>query len=466
MSGVFGIYSNETKDVAGITRFALYSLQHRGQEASGIAVCDEGVISYYKRDLGLVSDVFTLEDAKKQQGTGNMAIGHVYYGHNGYHKNKAMAQPLVVRHIKGSMAVALCGKLTNAIKLREELELGGAIFHSMSDAEVISYLITRERLTAPSIELAVSRAVKRLKGAFSLLVMSPRKMVAVRDTKGFRPLSLGKLKDDYVLASETCTIDCLGAEFIRDIRPGEVLCIEDNQLRVVDAGTMKPSGLCIFEYIYLARQDSVIEGVSVHAARRMAGKLLAQEHPVDADVVIGVPESGLDAAIGYSQATGIDYGLGFIKNRYIGRTFIQPTHFEREQAVSIKLNVISNTVYGKRVIMIDDSIVRGTTTRNIVKLLRSAGAAEVHVRITSPPFLHPCYFGTDIADTKNLIAGKMSVAQICNHIGADSLAFLSPDNVSRIAEASGCNFCIGCFNGQYPCEKPEYTEVDKFEHKL
>ena len=395
-----------------------------------------------------------------------MAVGHVRYAVLGQNKTRANAQPLVVRHIKGTMAIAHSGSLTNAGILREKLELTGAIFHSTNDAEVISYMITKARLATDSIESAVQAAAGEILGAYSLIVMSPQKLVVTRDPQGFRPLCIGVLGDDYLVASESCALDSLGAVFLRDVEPGEIIVIDDNGLRTVQPGRGKPRGLCVFEFVYFARQDSVIEGVNVHEARRRAGELLSREHPVEADVVIGVPESGVDAAMGYSHASNIPYGMGFTKNRYIGRTFIRPTPREREREVGIKLNAIASTVKGKRVIMIDDSIVRGTTTGKIVKLVRDAGAAEVHVRISAPPFVHPCYFGTNVDSQENLIACKMSVGEICSHIGADSLAYLSAESVKRIAEASGCGFCVGCFTGEYPIPKPVRTKKDEFDRKI
>ena len=450
MSGVFGIYSQEEgANVAEMTYFALFALQHRGQESCGIAVCDKGFINNYRRDLGLVPEVFTPE-ALEKLGFGNMAIGQVQYGSSSQYKNRSMAQPLVVRHINGPMAIALSGSLTNSAELREELERSGAIFHSMSDAEVVAYLVTKARISTDSIEAALSEAIKHLKGAYSLIIMSPRKLVAARDPHGFRPLSVGTLKGDYLISSESCAIDCLGGDFLREIEAGELVVIENNQLRTVQKGRGKPTGLCLFEFIYFARQDTIIENISVHAARRKSGEFLAAEFPVEADIVIGVPESGLDAAIGYAQATKIPYGLGFTKNRYVGRTFIQPSLRARERAVDIKLKAIADTVKDRRVIMIDDSIVRGTTTGKIVKLVRAAGAKEVHVRISAPPFVYPCYFGTDVASKESLIASKMSREEICEHIGADSLAFLSTADALKITEKTGCGFCAACFTGEYP----------------
>jgi len=463
--GVFGVYSGSLgADVAMQAYFALFALQHRGQESCGIAVCDEGVITHH-RDIGLVSDVFDVETLEKL-GAGNMAIGHVRYAVGNQHKSWINAQPLVVRHIKGTMAIAVNGSLTNANELRDRLELDGAIFHSTNDAEVISYMITRARLKQPSIQSAVQAAMAEITGAYSLVVMSPQKLVAARDPQGFRPLCIGIRDNDYLIASESCAFDSLGATFLRDVEPGEIIMIDDKGLHVVQPGTGKPTGFCVFEFVYFARQDSTIEGVNVHKARRKAGRLLFEEQPVDADVVIGVPESGIDAAIGYAHAADLPYGMGFTKNRYVGRTFINPTARERERQVGIKLNAISPTVKGKRVIMIDDSLVRGTTTGKIVKMLRDAGAAEVHVRITAPPFMYPCYFGTDVDSKENLIACKMSVEEICTHIGADSLAFLSIDGVKRIAESTGCGFCVGCFTGTYPIPKPAQATRREFDRKI
>lgn len=461
--GVFGIYTNEISDVAAQTYVSLYALQHRGQEACGIVVNDDGVFTHHKA-LGLVNQVFDKETLEKL-GKGHIAIGHVRYSTTGNSK-VANAQPLVVRHIKGPMSIAHNGNLTNARELREKYELKGMIFHGTSDTEVISYTITQERLTAPSIETAVERAMNKIKGAYSLLVMSPTKLIAARDPNGFRPLCLGKVDGGYVVSSETCAFDSIGAEFIRDIKPGEIIVIDKDGLRSIETHCGSKGTICVFEYVYFARPDSVIEGSSVHMARLRAGKFLWREHPVDADIVIGVPDSGLDAALGFSQESGIPYGIGFIKNRYIGRTFIQPSQAERTNSVKIKLNAISNTVKGKRVVMIDDSIVRGTTSGRIVNLLREAGATEVHVRISSPPFIAPCYFGTDIDSKDNLIACKMSTEEICKYIGADSLGYLSVESVQKLAGNSDCEFCVGCFNEQYPINVPKDMPKDKFESKI
>ncbi len=462
--GVFGIYDpSHEADVASSAYMALYALQHRGQESCGIAVNNQGVISIHK-DLGLVPDVFNKE-VLDHLGKGSMAVGHVRYSTTGT-VSRANAQPLVIRHVKGPMALAHNGNLINANELREQLELKGAIFHTTNDSEVISYVITEERLASPSIEQAIEKAMYRLRGAYSLVIMSAQKLIAARDPEGFRPLCIGKLGDAIIFASETCALDSLGAEFVRDVEPGEIVVVENGQMHSLKTHCGKKGNICVFEYVYFARPDSVIEGVSVHEARLRAGAFLALEHPVQADVVIGVPDSGLDAALGFARQSGIPYGVGFIKNRYVGRTFIQPTQGQRDRAVRIKLNALSATVKGKRVVLVDDSIVRGTTSARIVKLLREAGATEVHMRISSPPFINPCYFGTDIDSKDKLIACKMSIPEIAKTIGVDSLGYLSVENIKKIAQGAHCDFCVGCFSGEYPIDVPDAPQKDKFEQKL
>ena len=379
--GVFGVFSNDTSDVASTAYYGLFALQHRGQEGCGIAINNDGVISCYK-DLGLVNDVFT-HDVMTKLGHGNMAVGHVRYGTTG-NNDRANVQPIVVNHVKGRMALACNGNLVNSSELREELELQGSIFHTTSDTEVIPYLITKERLVCPSIEEAINRAMSRLDGAYSLVVMSPSKLIAARDPQGFRPLCYGKTEDGrFVVASETCALDAVSAKFVRDILPGEIVVFSEDGIRsITDHCGEKEQSLCIFEHIYFARPDSVVDGKSVHAARVRAGELLAKAHPVEADVVIGVPDSGLDAAIGYAKESGIPYGIGFIKNKYIGRTFIAPGQKSREDKVRIKLNPIADVVSGKRVVMVDDSIVRGTTSARIVRLIREASSSPVSTRWT------------------------------------------------------------------------------------
>ena len=462
--GVFGIYSKDTMDVASQTYFALYALQHRGQESCGIVVNDKGILSYHK-DLGLVPDVFN-EGNLRKLGMGNIAIGHVRYSTTGK-SNRSNAQPLVVRHIKGPMAIAHNGNLVNARDLREKYELNGGIFHNTNDTEVISYAITEQRLIQPSIEKVVEQAMYKFKGAYSLVIMSPKKLIAARDPQGFRPLCMGETETGaIVFASESCALDSIGARFIRDVEPGEIIIVDKNGAHSLKTHCGQKTSMCVFEYVYIARPDSVIEGSSVHQARLNAGKKLWQESPVEADVVVGVPDSGLDAALGFSMASGIPYGVGFIKNRYVGRTFIQPSQSQRSNSVRIKLNVIKDVVKGKRVVLIDDSIVRGTTSARIVNLIREAGATEVHMRISSPPFTNPCYFGIDIDSKENLIACQMSIEEIAKEIGADSLGYLSIEGVKNIAENAKCNFCTGCFTGEYPIRVPKEMPKDKFERKI
>ena len=454
--GVFGIYDKAgTEDVAVAVYSALYALQHRGQESCGMAVNEDGVITGH-RDLGLVNEVFTpqvMETMRKPEA--RMATGHVRYATAGS-RVRANAQPMIVRHGRGTMALCHNGNLTNAVQLRNAVENDGAIFHGSSDTEVICYLLTRNRLRHKSIEQAVSATMEQLEGAYSLIIMSSTKLIAVRDPRGYRPLCIGTLPGGgYAFASESCALDAVGAALLRDVEPGEIVVADANGLRSIkDHCSRKPSQMCVFEYIYFARPDSTIEGCSVHEARMQAGRFLAQEHPVDADVVIGVPDSGLDAALGYAEASGIPYGIGFIKNKYIGRTFIQGNQKQRENSVRIKLNVIASTVRDKRVVLIDDSIVRGTTSARIIKLLRDAGAKEVHFRVSAPPFKYPCYFGTDIPDQKLLVATGRTVDQINEIIGADTLGYLSTEHVVQLAPGAGCGFCTACFTGQYAV-KPE-----------
>ena len=462
--GVFGIYSSGGTDVAGLTYSALFALQHRGQESCGIAVNDDGVISGYK-DLGLVGEVFPPERLQKLGG-GQLAVGRVRYATTG-RKSRDHAPPLIINHIKGSMALAHNGNLTNAAELREALELNGAIFHTTSDTEVIAYTITNERLRASSIEEAVSAAMDRIKGAYSLVIMSPQKLIAVRDPHGFRPLCIGRLGDGWVFASESCALDGIRAQFVRDVRPREIVIADKGGLRSITTHCGQcPRSLCVFEYIYFARPDSVIDGSSVHLARQRAGAFLALEHPVQADIVIGVPDSGLDAAMGYARQSGIPYGMGFIKNKYIGRTFISPTQDMRENEVNIKLNPIRSVVEGKRVVLIDDSIVRGTTCRRTIDLLRKAGAKEIHMRVSAPPFVSECYYGTDIDDKNKLIANHHTVEEIAEIIGVDSLGYLSLSDVVKLADHTESGFCTACFGGGYPTSIPQDSNKDRFECKI
>lgn len=462
--GVLGVFDcGEIDSVANLCYYGLYALQHRGQEACGIAVNDEGVITNL-RDMGLVNEVFS-RDALQNLGEGNMAIAHVRSAGKS-ERRRSNAQPLVINHIKGTMALAHNGNITNSAELKEEQELRGGIFHSTGDAEVIAYTITQQRLIVDSIERAVEKAMEKLKGAYSLVLMSPRKLIAARDPMGFRPLCMGKIGDSVVFASESCALNAVGASFVRDIEPGEIVVVSDEGMQSIRTHCGKPSSLCVFEYVYFARPDSVIDGASVHMARLRAGEALAKQHPVEADVVIGVPDSGMDAALGYSRASGIPYGIGFLKNKYIGRTFIAPTQRQRENDLRIKLNPIADTVKGKRVVMVDDSIVRGTTSLKIIKLVREAGAKEVHMRLSCPPFLYPCYFGTDIDSSENLIAYKHTIEEIRAIIGADSLGYLSIEALEELAEGCTLGFCNGCFTGKYPDAIPTENNADKFDCKL
>ena len=452
--GVFGMYDFDGHDVARTIYYGLFALQHRGQESCGIAVSDtEGpkgkVLS--SKGMGLVNEVFTQEDLDKLKG--NIGVGHVRYSTAGA-STRENAQPLVLNYIKGTLALAHNGNLVNAPELRRELAHDGAIFQTTIDSEVIAYHIARERVKTSSAEEAVQNAMKKLVGSYSLIVMSPRKLIGARDPFGFRPLCIGKRDNAYVLASESCALDTIGAEFVRDVEPGEMVVISPEKgIESHRELCQKEHGRCVFEYIYFARPDSHIDGQSVYASRIQAGRFLAQDSPVEADLVTGVPESGNAAALGYSLESGIPYGTAFVKNGYVGRTFIKPKQSSRESSVQVKLNVLREAVAGKRVIMIDDSIVRGTTSDRIVRMLRDAGATEVHVRISSPPFLWPCYFGTDIPAREQLIAYNRTIEDIRNIIGADSLGYLGIDRLSQMV--GGLPICTGCFTGKYPMEPPK-----------
>ena len=461
--GVFGIINKNPFDAAGAAYYGLYALQHRGQESCGIVVNDDGVFSSYK-DLGLVSQVFSA-DTLSRLPRGSMAVGHVRYGTTGA-ANRNNCQPIEVNHQKGKMALAHNGNLSNAAELRNTLELSGAIFHTTSDTETIAYIVTRERLRTPSIEDALSAAMNTLEGAYSLVLMSAQKLICARDPHGFRPLCYGRTPDGiYVAASESCALSAIGAQFIRDLDPGEILVFgPEGVISRREHCGQREKKLCIFEYIYFARPDSVIDGVSVHGARIQAGRILARRYPAAADLVVGVPDSGLDAALGFSLESGIPYGIGLIKNKYIGRTFISPGQQARLDQVRIKLSAIEESVRGKRVVLVDDSIVRGTTSGRIVKLLREAGAREIHMRISSPPFMHPCYYGTDIDSREHLIACRHSVSETAEIIGADSLGYLPVEELRSLV--GGCGYCSACFDGNYPTAIPADTRKDRFEQKL
>jgi len=452
--GVFGMYDLSGEDVAHSIYFGLLSLQHRGQESCGIAVSDtngpKGNAMSHK-GMGLVNEVFGHDNIERMKG--NIGVGHTRYSTAGA-STRENAQPLVLNYIKGTLALAHNGNLINAPELRDELSLSGAIFQTTIDSEVIAYHIARQRVKCASVEEAVVETCKMLKGSYSLVVMSPRKLIGARDPFGFRPLCIGKRDNAYVLASESCALDTIGAEFVRDVEPGEVVTINAAGIHSDKTLCQPKHGRCVFEYIYFARPDSVIDGMSVYQSRLIAGRCLAKDSPVDADLVVGVPESGNVAAMGYAQESGIPYGTAFVKNSYVGRTFIKPKQSARESAVGVKLNAMREAVEGKRVIMIDDSIVRGTTSDRIVAMLKNAGAAEVHVRISSPPFLYPCYFGTDVPSSDQLIAYNRSVEEIRRIIGADSLAYLKRERLIELT--GGRQYCDGCFTGEWPIEPPTH----------
>ena len=451
--GVFGAYDMDGGDVAPTIYYGLFALQHRGQESCGIAVTD----TYGERrvrsrkGLGLVNEVFDGESLQELKG--NLGVGHVRYSTAGASKAEN-AMPLVINYVKGILAIAHNGNLTNAIELRRELEYTGAIFQTTIDSEVIAYHIARERLKARTAEEAVRNAMKKIRGAYALVVTSPRKMIGARDPFGLKPLCIGKRDNTYFLASESCGIAAVGGEFIRDVEPGEIVSFTKEGIRsdMSMAVGREKHARCIFEYIYFARMDSVLDGVNVYHARNAAGRVLARSYPVEADLVVGVPDSGVVAAKGYSEESGIPFGMAFHKNSYVGRTFIKPKQDERESSVKIKLNVIEEVVKGKRIVMVDDSIVRGTTCANIIRMLKKAGAREVHVRVSSPPFLHPCYFGTDVPSDEQLIAHSHTPEEIRRMIGADSLGYMEVDKLKEMVGDLG--YCDACFTGNYPMEVP------------
>ena len=462
--GVFGVYDFDGGDVASEIYYGLYSLQHRGQESCGIAVSDTNGPSktvMSSKDMGLLNETFTPEILERLKG--DIGVGHVRYSTAGS-STRENAQPLVLNYVKGTLALAHNGNLVNAPQLRRELEYTGAIFQTQIDSEVIAYHIARERLNSKTVEEAVGRACRKLVGSYSLVIMSPRKLIGARDPQGFRPLCIGKIGNAYVLSSESCALDTIGATFVRDVEPGEIVTIskengiESDRSMCVSA---KEHARCVFEYIYFSRPDSYFDGVSIYNSRIKAGRFLAKDSPVDADLVVGVPESGNCAAYGYSLESGILYGQAFVKNTYVGRTFIKPKQKSRESSVQVKLNALREAVRGKRIIMIDDSIVRGTTSDRIVRMLRDAGAKEVHMRVSSPPFLWPCYFGTDIPACDQLIAYKRSVDEICKIIGADSLAYLRTDRLEEMVD--GLGICKGCFTGKYPVETPKEDIRGQFD---
>ncbi len=460
--GVFGIYAKEAKeDLIGQVCIGLSALQHRGEESCGVAINEDGIIHFHK-DVGLVSEVFTKE-VQREMPQGKMAIGHVRYSTTGESK-KENAQPMVVRHKKGNLAIVHNGNLTNAEELKRELEEQGAIFTTTSDTEIICHIIVRERLKTGSIEEAVKNTMKIIKGAYSLLVLSSQKLIAVRDPQGFRPLCMGRFGEDIIFASESCALDIMGATFERDIEPGEVVTVTNNEVQSEKFLPNENKGLCVFEYVYFARPDSTIDGINVHLFREEAGRYLARQAPVDADIVASVPDSGNDAALGYSKESKIPYDIVFIKSKYVGRTFIQNTQNKRKKLVNLKLNPLKHTVKDKKIVLVDDSIVRGTTITRIIKSLKAAGAKEVHIRVASPAFVDVCYFGTDVDKRENLIAHNKTVEEIRQEIGADSLEYLSLDSLREITKPCKVKgFCDGCFTGKYPIEVPKNIDKDKFE---
>jgi len=463
---VFGIFGTETAKVASSVYYGLYALQHRGQASCGIVVNDDGVFRSYK-DSGIVNEVFTPR-VLDSLGVGQLAVGNVRYG-TADTKDRINAEPIVVNHSKGRMAISLDGKLVNSAELKEEMELQGSIFHTGNDAEIISAVIIKERITSSSIEEAVCKAMKKLDGAYTLLIMSPQKLIAVRDPRGMHPLCFGVRDDgEYVVSSESCALNSVGAVHVRDVMPGEILIFTKEGMRsITEHCNQTPERMCVFEYLYTARPDSIIADCSVHLARKRAGAFLAKAHPVEADVVIGAPDSGIDAAIGYAEESGIPYGLGLIKNKYIGRTFIDPGQNVREDKVKIKLNPVVETVKGKRVVLVDDSIVRGTTMVRVVKLLKDAGATEIHVRSSAPQFLNPCYYGTDIASRSVLIACNHTPEDMAKMFGADSVGFLPLEDVFKLGEGGKCKgYCAACFNGDYPTAEPKADKSSKYDQKI
>lgn len=465
--GVIGVYNNRNRDMIHDVYAGLFALQHRGQLSCGIAVNHGGgVVDIYK-DFGLVPEVFssTVLASLSEKGAGLAGIGHVRYSPDEF-SEQVNTQPFVMRYAYGTAAVATNGALTNSPQLRRELEARGAVFQTGSDAELIGYMAARHRLTCENMESALLKTMMELEGAYSVVIMSPSKLVAARDPKGFRPLCIGIADGNYIIASESCAVNSLGGELIREIAPGEIVVVDHRGISSDTTHCGQKSALCVFEHIYFARPDSVIAGRSVHDFRQAAGAQLAKEYPVDADVVIGVPDSGIDAAVGYSDYSRIPYRIGLVKNRYVGRTFIQNTQKTRVRSVNIKLNPIRAAVSGKRVVLVDDSIVRGTTSAHIVDLLKDSGASEVHLRISSPPFLNPCYFGTDISSREYLIACKLSTAKICEQLGADSLGYLSLSGLESICAKDRCSYCMGCFTGEYPIDIPNASLSDPYAKKL
>ena len=461
--GVFGIFGNDTTDIIDETYLALYALQHRGTLGAGIAINDNGNMSVVK-GFGVVPEALPEKELSRLK-KAKIALGHVRHTTASVANDRTSIQPLLMRYVNGQLSLALNGALTNYSELREHLHRGGAIFQSNSDIEVIAYIIAQERLETASIEEAVLNAMDKIKGAYSMVMMAPSRLIGVRDPRGFRPLCIGKLGENYIITSESCVFDSLGGEFVRDVEPGEMVVIDDEGVHSYKNNCGGKTSLCLFEFVYFARPDSVLDGMCVNIARQRAGIELAKEHPVEADMVCAVPDCGIDAAIGYSMQSGIQYGVGLVKNRFIGRA-----HNNRKKHAQynlrIKLNAMKSNVQGKRIVLIDDSIVKGETSKHIVSMLKKAGAKEVHLRISSPPFKYPCYFGTDIDSTDNLRAAHKSIDEMCAEIGADSLGFLSIDGLHRIADECKIDFCDACFSGDYPIEASRQSHEDKYSKKL
>ncbi len=461
--GVFGFYNNDDFDIAAITHDALYGLQHRGQISAGMTVNDGGSFTTVK-ELGMISEVFTPQVMKKIP-NGRASIGHVRYTAS-QSLDRAANQPLVLRYMKGSLAIASNGVISNFAEIRKELERGGSIFQSNSNAELMAYVIATNRCVTDSIEQAVLKSMNEMKGSYSTVICAPESLIAFRDIHGFRPLCLGKLKNSYIIASESCAIDTVGGEFVRDIEPGEMIVINDEGIKRYHQNNKSDvTSLCIFEFVYIARPDSEIDGVSVFTARLKAGELLYKEYPLDADMVCGVPDSGLIAAEGYSKASGLPLGMGFMKNKFITKN-VGTGMEKKKRLMQTKLRALKSNVSGKRIIVIDDSIVRGMTSKHIVKLLRDAGAKEVHVLISSPPFIDECYFGTDIHDRSTLIANNMTVEEIREEICADSLGYLSIESLHKSVEGTSVSLCDGCFTSKYKAEVPTTFFVDKYANKI
>lgn len=461
--GVFGIFGNDTTDIIDETYLALYALQHRGTLGAGIAINDNGNMSVVK-GFGVVPEALPEKELSRLK-KAKIALGHVRHTTASVANDRTSIQPLLMRYVNGQLSLALNGALTNYSELREHLHRGGAIFQSNSDIEVIAYIIAQERLETASIEEAVLNAMDKIKGAYSMVMMAPSRLIGVRDPRGFRPLCIGKLGKNYIITSESCVFDSLGGEFVRDVEPGEMVVIDDEGVHSYKNNCGGKTSLCLFEFVYFARPDSVLDGMCVNIARQRAGIELAKEHPVEADMVCAVPDCGIDAAIGYSMESGIQYGVGLVKNRFIGRA-----HNNRKKHAQynlrIKLNAMKSNVQGKRIVLIDDSIVKGETSKHIVSMLKKAGAKEVHLRISSPPFKHPCYFGTDIDSTDNLIAAHKSIDEMCAEIGADSLGFLSINGLHKIADECKIDFCDACFSGNYPIDASRQSHEDKYSKKL